>query len=42
MSVILSIAGFVFGAFLYQPLWFDDTPYHLYCLDRNLLPFSFS
>ena len=28
MSVILSIAGFVFGAFLYQPLWFDDTPYH--------------
>ena len=28
MSVILVIAGLVFGAYLYQPLWFDDTPYH--------------
>ena len=28
MSSILVIAGLVFGAYLYQPMWFDDTPYH--------------
>ena len=28
MSGILVIAGLVFGAYLYQPMWFDDTPYH--------------
>jgi len=28
MSGMLVIAGLVFGAYLYQPLWFDDTPYH--------------
>ena len=28
MSSILVIAGFVFSAYLYQPMWFDDTPYH--------------
>jgi len=28
MSVILVIAGLVFGTYLYQPVWFDDTPYH--------------
>ena len=28
MSVILVIVGLVFGTYLYQPLWFDDTPYH--------------
>jgi len=28
MSVILVTVGLVFGAYLYQPLWFDDTPYH--------------
>ena len=28
MSVILVVAGLVFGAYLYQPMWFDDTPYH--------------
>ena len=28
MSVILIVAGLVFGAWLYQPMWFDQTPYH--------------
>ena len=28
MSVILIVAGLVFGTYLYQPMWFDDTPYH--------------
>ena len=28
MSVILVVAGLVFGAYLFQPMWFDDTPYH--------------
>ena len=28
MSGILVIVGLVFGAYLYQPMWFDDTPYH--------------
>ena len=28
MSGMLIIAGLVFGAYLYQPMWFDDTPYH--------------
>jgi len=28
MSVILIVTSFVFGAWLYQPIWFDDTPYH--------------
>ena len=28
MSVILIIAGLVFGTYLYQPMWFDQTPYH--------------
>ena len=28
MSVILIVAGLVFGAYLYQPMWFDQTPYH--------------
>jgi len=28
MSVILVTVGLVFGAYLYQPLWFDNGPYH--------------
>ena len=28
MSVILVTVGLVFGAYLYQPLWFDMSPYH--------------
>ena len=28
MSVILIVAGLVFGAFLYEPMWFDNGPYH--------------
>ena len=28
MSVILVVAGLVFGAYLYQPMWFDNGPYH--------------
>ena len=28
MSVILVTVGLVFGAYLYQPMWFDQTPYH--------------
>ena len=28
MSVILVTVGLVFGAYLYQPLWFDTSPYH--------------
>ena len=28
MSVILIVTSFVFGAWLYQPIWFDDTPYY--------------
>ena len=28
MSVILVVAGLVFGAYLYQPMWFDHGPYH--------------
>jgi hypothetical protein len=28
MSVILVTVGLVFGAYLYQPLWFDSGPYH--------------
>ena len=28
MSVILVIVGLVFGAYVYQPMWFDQTPYH--------------
>ena len=28
MSVILVIVGLVFGAYLYQPMWFDNGPYH--------------
>ena len=28
MSGMLVIAGLVFGAYLFQPMWFDDTPYH--------------
>ena len=28
MSVILITVGLVFGAYLYQPLWFDNGPYH--------------
>ena len=27
MSGILIIAGLVFGAYLYQPMWFDNGPY---------------
>ena len=27
MSSILVIAGLVFGAYLYQPMWFDHGPY---------------
>ena len=27
MSVILITVGLVFGAYLYQPLWFDSGPY---------------
>ena len=28
MSVILVTVGLVSGAYLYQPAWFDNTPYH--------------
>ena len=28
MSVILITVGLVFGAYLYQPMWFDNGPYH--------------
>ena len=28
MSVILIVVGLVFGAYLYQPMWFDNGPYH--------------
>ena len=28
MSVIIVTIGLVFGAYLYQPLWFDNGPYH--------------
>ena len=28
MSVILVVVGLVFGAYLYQPMWFDHGPYH--------------
>ena len=28
MSVILVTVGLVFGAYLYQPMWFDNGPYH--------------
>ena len=28
MSVILVIVGLVFGTYLYQPMWFDNGPYH--------------
>ncbi len=28
MSVILIVVGVVFGAYLYQPMWFDNGPYH--------------
>jgi len=28
MSVILITIGLVFGAYLYQPMWFDNGPYH--------------
>ena len=28
MSVILVTVGLVFGAYLYQPMWVDQTPYH--------------
>jgi len=27
MSVILVTVGLVFGAYLYQPMWFDNGPY---------------
>ncbi len=27
MGVILTVASFVFGGFLYQPMWFDSGPY---------------
>ena len=27
MSVIIVTVGLVFGAYLYQPLWFDSGPY---------------
>ena len=27
MGVILTVAGLVFGGFLYQPMWFDSGPY---------------
>ena len=37
MSVILVIAGLVFGAYLYQPLWFDDTPYHYQSTHETLV-----
>ena len=36
MSVILVVAGLVFGAYLYQPLWFDDTPYHHVSTHKSL------
>ena len=36
MSVILVIAGLVFGAYLYQPMWFDDTPYHHVSTHKSL------
>ena len=36
MSGILIIAGLVFGAYLYQPMWFDDTPYHHVSTHKSL------
>jgi hypothetical protein len=36
MSSILVIAGLVFGAYLYQPMWFDDTPYHHVSTHKSL------
>ena len=36
MSGILVIAGLVFGAYLYQPMWFDDTPYHHVSTHKSL------
>ena len=28
MTVLIVIAGLTFGAFLYQPLWFDTRPHY--------------
>ena len=36
MSGMLIIAGLVFGAYLYQPMWFDDTPYHHVSTHKSL------
>ena len=36
MSVILVVAGLVFGAYLFQPMWFDDTPYHHVSTHKSL------
>jgi len=36
MSVILVIAGLVFGTYLHQPAWFDDTPYHYQSSHKTL------
>ena len=36
MSGILIIAGLVLGAYLYQPMWFDDTPYHHVSTHKSL------
>ena len=29
MTALIVIAGLTFGAFLYQPLWFDSRPHYL-------------
>ena len=36
MSGMLVIAGLVFGAYLFQPMWFDDTPYHHVSTHKSL------
>ena len=37
MSVILVISGLVFGAYLHQPMWFDQTPYHYVSSHKTLV-----
>ena len=28
MTVIIFVASLVFGSYLYEPMWFDNGPYH--------------
>jgi len=37
MSVILIVVGLVFGAWMYQPIWFDDTPYYYQSTHETLV-----